>query len=378
MTVTDFGDAPAAMPCTGEGCFCRQGIPVHPPILMIFDRRRGEYVAATGTRCTAEWASAGDGHLGGQICGRPATRELADIWACDHHYKRMVKWINEQGIRNHEVSMREMREWYAEQMRLDRERTGQQIELDAKRVHAEEAARSEYSVVYYVQRTSDGIIKIGTSRGLAMRMDTLTSRYGPLRLLAVHGGTRVEEHEIHGLFNDLLAEGREWFRPALPLLEHIDGVRKRYEILPDPELPPLVTVPQLKGMIRRLRKKQREQAQAVTETAALRVAHTRCREFHRNAGNGKDAGQWPCINAGPVPRLPAFRGTVSNCRSPFGPPVSTVRLPFDRSNAWPGMPVTAASRMRRPRTRPVLRGAAGCRRPSAARPAGIGGRGRRR
>jgi hypothetical protein len=268
MTITDFGDAPAAMPCTGDGCFCRQDIPVHPPVLMIFDPRRGEYTAATGERCTAEWASAGDGHLGGQICGRPATRELADIWSCDHHYKRMVKWVNEQGIRDHEDSMREMREWYAEQMRLDQERAKQQIELDKKRIHAQEAAMAEYSVVYYIQRTSDGIIKIGTSRGLNARMDTLRGRYGPLRLLAVHGGTYAEEHEIHGHFDDLLAEGREWFRPGLRLLEHIDGVRKRHEMLPDPALPPLVTVPQLKGMIRRLRKQQREEALAVTGTDA--------------------------------------------------------------------------------------------------------------
>lgn len=264
MTMTDFGDAPAAMPCTGEDCFCRQGIPVHPPILMIFDPRRGEYVAATGQRCTAEWASTGGRHLGGQICGRPATRELADIWSCDHHYKRMVKWVGEQGIVSHETAMRRLRDWYDEQMRLDRERNEQQIELDTKRVHAEEIARAEYSVVYYIQRTSDRIIKIGTSRGLAARMEALAGRYGPLRLMAVHGGTHVEEHEIQGRFDDLLAEGREWFRPGLALLEHINGVRKRHELMPDPDLPPLVTVPQLQYMIRRLRKERRQRAETVT------------------------------------------------------------------------------------------------------------------
>ena len=161
------------MACSGDACFCRQGIAVHPPVLMVFDPRRGEYAGITGERCTARWASTGDGHLSGQICGHAATSEIGDAMFCDHHSKRAMKWMNDLENRNHEIAMRQMRERNDELMRLDRERTRQQIELDKKRIQAEEAARSEYSLVYYVQRTSDGIIKIGTSRGLAVRMETI-------------------------------------------------------------------------------------------------------------------------------------------------------------------------------------------------------------
>ena len=81
-----------------------------------------------------------------------ATAEIGDTWVCDHHYKRAVQWTNESDARGHETAMRLMRERHAEQMCLDRERSRQLIELDKERIRAEEAARSEYSLVYYIQR----------------------------------------------------------------------------------------------------------------------------------------------------------------------------------------------------------------------------------
>jgi hypothetical protein len=264
-----FGDEPAAMACTGDDCHCSRGLPVHPPVLMTFAPDRGEYIAPTDERCLARWASGSYGdHLTGQICGREATEEIGDTWVCDHHYKRAVKWVNEAGVRDHEAAMQQMREGHAEQMGLDRERSKHLIELDKTRIRAEEAARSEYSLVYYVQRTSDGIVKIGTSRGIVARMTALRRIYGPLRLLATHGGTHIEEHAIHDRFDALLAEGTEWFLPGLPLLEHIGETRRWHVMLPDPALPPLVTVPELRKMIREAK---RRRAQTSTESAALRV-----------------------------------------------------------------------------------------------------------
>ena len=314
-TLDSFGSEPGAMPCTGDDCYCSQGLPVHPPVLMTFDPRRGEYVAPTDERCLARWASGGYGdHLTGQICGRAATEEVGDTWVCDHHYKRAVKWVNETGVRDHEAAMRRMCEGHAEQMRLDRERAAQQIELAKERIRAEEAARAEYSLVYYVQRTSDGIIKIGTSRGIVARMAALRRVYGPLRLLATHGGTHIEEHAIHDRFDALLAEGTEWFLPALPLLEHIRETRRRHETLPDPALPPLVTLPELRKMIRQLK-----QARTGTETAALRVRQYRCQPVPENGKPCLCAGQSACRNAVlslsvrgyPARRAPSGLPTVS-------------------------------------------------------------------
>lgn len=246
-----FGDEPGAMPCMGDSCYCKRGLAVHPPVLMIFDPDRGAYAAATGERCTARWATTGFGHLGGQICGREATEEAGDNWFCDHHYRRVRGWMNEREGWDHDKARRLMRERAQEQKRLDRERAEHQIELDKERIRAEEAARSEHSLVYYVQRESDGLIKIGTSRTIHGRMAALKTAYGPLRLLVTHGGTHIEEHAIHDRFTALLAEGREWFRPALPLLEHIYEKRRWHSKTPDrlTALPPFASYGELAAMI---------------------------------------------------------------------------------------------------------------------------------
>jgi hypothetical protein len=247
-----FGDEPGAMPCAGDDCHCKRGLAVHPPVLMIFDPDRGGYVAATGERCAARWASASYGdHLAGQICGREATEEAGDSWFCDWHYKRLRGWMSKREGWDRQKTKQLMRERAEEQKRLDRELAEHQIELDKKRILAEEAARSEHSRVYYVQRESDGLIKIGTSRTIHGRMAALKTAYGPLRLLATHGGTHIEEHRIHDRFAALLAEGREWFRPELPLLEHIDEKRRWHSKTPErlTALPPFVTYGELTAMV---------------------------------------------------------------------------------------------------------------------------------
>jgi T5orf172 domain len=276
--VNNFGDEPGAMPHSGDGCFCERGIAAHPPVLMIFDPDRGEYVAATGERCGARWATTGFGHLAGQICGREATEEAGDSQFCDHHYKRIRKWMNEREGWDHEKAKRLMRERAQEQKRLDRELAEHQIELDKKRILAEEAARSEHSLVYYVQRESDGLIKIGTSRTIYGRMAALKTTYGPLRLLATHGGTHIEEHAIHDRFAaQRVTPKGEWFRPELPLLEHIDEKRRWHSKMPErlAALPPFVSYGELTAMVAKaggITDGRRRRRKNGTGTAALRVS----------------------------------------------------------------------------------------------------------
>src|SRR5208282_4491661 len=117
------------------------------------------------------------------------------------------------------------RKIHDERMAMDRERAAQQMELDRRRILAAEAARAEHSLIYYVRR-ADGAIKVGTSRGLAARMDSLTREHGPLQLMATHGGTYAEENALHHEFRILRIKPREeWFRPGLHLLERIHQVR---------------------------------------------------------------------------------------------------------------------------------------------------------
>lgn len=131
--------------------------------------------------CTAYWRTR-DGRLEPwAICGEPAPYEVADTFFCDHHYRRALQW-------------------------------------------AEIAIRREAAAVYYVQR-ADGMIKVGTSRKAAVRLATIAHEHGQLVLMAIQPGGYEEETAVHRRFRDLRAEG-EWFRPELPLLQHIVRVRK--------------------------------------------------------------------------------------------------------------------------------------------------------
>ena len=68
-------------------------------------------------------------------------------------------------------------------------------------------------LVYNLQRSSDGLIKIGTSRTLVSRFAALRRDYGPLLLMATHRGAHKEEHTIHDYFAALRTEG-EWVPPG--------------------------------------------------------------------------------------------------------------------------------------------------------------------
>lgn len=262
--------------CSGEDCPCRQGVRVHPPVIMIFYPERGGYDLAEA-RCIARWAGSQSGHVAGQICGEAALRQLGDIWVCEYHYKRGVKWLEGKVSRDHEAELRNARELHQEQVRLDRERALKQRELDKEnarlrsaearklalqeahlyreRLKAEETARAENSRVYYVQRESDGLIKIGTSRTLADRLKNLRREHGPLRLIAAVGGSHAEEAALHRQFAELRTAG-EWFRPGLPLLRHLRTVIREHALPSDPGLPPRLSGNAVSMMIYKLLREQ--------------------------------------------------------------------------------------------------------------------------
>lgn len=247
--------------CAGPDCRCKRGGNVHPPVLMVLDPDRGEYVKSE-CRCTARWAGDGDGFSAGQICGRPVTHNVADLWVCEQHFKRLRWWMHDRDGRTtaallnqaHEVHKLEAelaRERHQEAMRHQRELAAQQRVLDRQRVLAEDVARAESSVVYYAQR-SDGLIKIGTSRNLEGRLVTLKRDHGPLKLLLTHGGGHKQEHEMHVQFKTLRVEG-EWFTGGLALIEHLARMRKAGDDMRPPGLPDCVSRRIVNGMLYRAR-----------------------------------------------------------------------------------------------------------------------------
>lgn len=75
-------------------------------------------------------------------------------------------------------------------------------------------------VVYYVQRHSDSLVKIGTSGHFRQRMLQLHKRFGDISVLRLEWGTYHEERRAHVRFEAHRVEG-EWFRPADELMSYI-------------------------------------------------------------------------------------------------------------------------------------------------------------
>ncbi len=153
----------------------------------------------------------------GSKCPELAFHEAADILLCDGHYRRALEW-------------------------------------------AEKAARWANSIVYYVQRP-DGMIKIGTSRGAGRRLADVAREHGRLTLMAFHTGARTEEAAMHRRFKALHI-GREWFRPELPLLEHIFKVRKTMSNLvpEDDDLPERMNRLEFSRLMRKVKERRRDGA----------------------------------------------------------------------------------------------------------------------
>ena len=76
-------------------------------------------------------------------------------------------------------------------------------------------------MIYFMQPTDGGRIKIGCSDNVYRRRAELACKAGrKLRVLAVMHGNRVEEQRLHWRFGPLRVEG-EWFEPGDDLVGYI-------------------------------------------------------------------------------------------------------------------------------------------------------------
>ncbi len=96
-----------------------------------------------------------------------------------------------------------------------------------RRETAEERFIREGSIVYYLRRRSNGLIKIGMTKNWDDRSERLYRQFGPIELLATEPGARLKETQRHRQFQDCRVTefvpgwGSEWFRPTYSLMSHI-------------------------------------------------------------------------------------------------------------------------------------------------------------
>lgn len=194
---------------------CMHGA-LHPPVLVTYDPEAGDYAREKGRVCMARWASTNGAHAAGSICGSTATKYAGEFDLCDHHYWRMVDWRYwdkpREEIEEKTRALREADEEYAAAVR-------------ESAVHRERV-QAERSVVYYIRRVSDGMVKIGTTREFRKRMATHRNEHGEMQILLTHSGTRKEEREAHLRFDVYRAGRSEWFYPTRPLLSWILDTRQ--------------------------------------------------------------------------------------------------------------------------------------------------------
>lgn len=96
----------------------------------------------------------------------------------------------------------------------------------AKERDEEQQRRAREATVYYLQRASDSLIKIGFSTVPRVRIVNLRREHGPSEVLATHKGGRDAERVQHRRFDHLRVTG-EWFRPEPELLAHIGRIKAR-------------------------------------------------------------------------------------------------------------------------------------------------------
>jgi hypothetical protein len=156
--------------------------------------------------CASYWR----GPLGSveEVCGEPAPHFVADAFFCDFHFEKLLQWAAHVG-------------------------------------------RAEGSIVYYVQRESDRLIKIGTTRAFPKRFASLQREHGPLLFVGAHRGAFSEEAAAHASFRYLRVAG-EWFRPELALLEHILKKREGQAVRMMEGIPPQMDLLELGRIVARM------------------------------------------------------------------------------------------------------------------------------
>lgn len=95
------------------------------------------------------------------------------------------------------------------------------------------AALSDLDRSIYAIRTPDDLIKIGFSQSLGRRLRSYGINLDNIEdLLMVMPGTLQEENALHKRFRPHLIRGREYYRPARPIIEFVNGVRVKAGIPP--------------------------------------------------------------------------------------------------------------------------------------------------
>lgn len=218
--------------CRYPDCIdCSSGLG-HPPLFVVYDPEEGGYAEPEEDICIARHSRGGVGYAEGDVCGYPAARWAGDIPLCGKHYKRLMAWISDED----DIGRERERRLHAERMRDQEEYNLYRIQ--SEREQAEGIA--PYSVVYYIRRVSDGMIKIGFSTSFEDRIAKHRRDYGTLQVLLVHGGGRLEEGSAHSRFSDYRIGRTEWFMPARPVLKWITNARRRHthpEVQPEDIMP---------------------------------------------------------------------------------------------------------------------------------------------
>lgn len=135
-------------------------------------------------------------------CYAAAVYQIAGLCFCERHYEKLKVYF--YALREEEINGR---------FKVD------QLLKDQRR-------RRGVSVVYYMQR-SDRAIKIGVTKNLHQRKQSLSCQHGSLKVLAIHQGDDEVESQMHKKFNEYrINKKAEWFSPHMNLLVHIEKIQQ--------------------------------------------------------------------------------------------------------------------------------------------------------
>ena len=116
---------------------------------------------------------------------------------------------------------------------------------------AEQLEAEKRSIVYYLYRPADDMIKIGTTTTWGSRFSTHRREHGDLLLLLAHAGGRKQEREMHVRFANLRPDASEWFQPGRPLLSWIRRQRTAQQYR-ETSLPEQYDLKQTRALLKRL------------------------------------------------------------------------------------------------------------------------------
>jgi hypothetical protein len=180
----------------------------------------------------------------GGLCGSPAVCRIAGIDVCVEHFRLLERWNFDDTERKAEqceaVEFRRtcarVRAAAADLREANRDYVRTVEEMWQRR----EEVLAQQSVVYYLRRVSDGMIKIGTSARFRTRLAQHRKIHGELQILLIRGGSRDEEADAHAKYRYYRPDRMEWFYPAQPVLRSLYRYRQSWlaeGLQPDDALP---------------------------------------------------------------------------------------------------------------------------------------------